>query len=186
MSKKSVIMPSISLSWMDESDLHKFKNLDRSEVIRTGYENRNGELVKITVEWNVPSFFFEGEGEHSVAEQIQFCRSHLKRDGQMIGAFDGEKLVGVGLLTPEVRPEIAQLAYLQVSSGYRRMGIATHIVHSLIEWASGAGARQIYVSATPSESAVGFYLGKEISLIDEPLPELFELEPEDIHMIKNL
>jgi len=171
---------------MDESDLYKYKNLDRSEVIRTGYEMQNGELVKTTVEWNVPSFFLEGEGEHSVAEQIQFCRSHLKKGGQMIGAFDGEKLIGVGLLTPEVRPEIAQLAYLQVTSVYRRMGIATRIVHSLIEWASIAGARQIYVSATPSESAVDFYLGEGFSPVDEPLPELFELEPEDIHMIKNL
>lgn len=176
----------ISQRCMDESDLLEFKNLDRSEVIKTGYEMQSGELVKISVEWNVPSFFLEGEGEHSVAEQIQFCRSHLKRGGQMIGAFDGEKLIGVGLLTPEVRPEIAQLAYLQVSSVYRRMGIATRIVHSLIERASGAGAGHIYVSATPSESAVGFYLGIGFSLIDEPLPELFELELEDIHMIKNL
>jgi GNAT superfamily N-acetyltransferase len=104
----------------------------------------------------------------------------------MIGAFDGERLVGVGLLTPEVRPEIAQLAYLQVSSGYRRLGIATRIVHTLIDWASETGARQIYVSATPSESALGFYLGEGFSPVDELLPELFELNPEDIHMIRNL
>ena len=87
-------MTSINLSLMDESDLLKFKNLDRSEVIRTGYEMQNGELVKTTVEWNEPSFFLDGEGEHSVTEQIQFCRSHLKRGGQLIGAFGGEKLVG--------------------------------------------------------------------------------------------
>ena len=44
-------------------------------------------------------------------------------------------------------------------------------------------AENVYVSATPSESAVGFYKSLGFTLIAEPLPELFALEPEDIHMI---
>ncbi|MGD9091605.1 MAG: GNAT family N-acetyltransferase [Anaerolineales bacterium] len=179
-------MSKITYRWIDETDSDQFKNLDRSEVVRTAYEMNEGELIPTKVEWDIPTFFPEGEGEHSVAEQILFCRTHLNNGGKLLGAFDGETLVGVGLLTPEVRYKMAQLAYLHVSTGYRRKGIAARLLAMLTEWASNGGARQIYVSATPTESAVGFYMSQGFSLIDEPLPELFELEPEDIHMIKNL
>jgi GNAT superfamily N-acetyltransferase len=155
-------------------------------VVRTAYEIAKGKLISTKVEWGVPTFFPEGEGEHSVTEQIQFCRSHLDKGGKMIGAFDDDALVGVGLITPEVRPKIAQLAYLHVSADYRRQGIAARLLDKLTEWASDGGARQIYVSAIPTESAVGFYLRQGFRPVNQPLRELFELEPEDIHMIKKL
>jgi GNAT superfamily N-acetyltransferase len=177
-------MATMTLRWMDETELGRLKEIDRSEIVRTGYEMRGGELAPYSVEWTVPSFLPEGESDHSIAAQIRFCRSHLNRGGRMLGAFDGDKLVGLGILTPEIRPALAQLAYLHVSAGYRRSGIAARIVRALIAWASKTGARRIYVSATPSESAVNFYLDQGFVPVDEPLPELFELEPDDIHMIK--
>ena len=48
------------------------------------------------------------------------------------------------------------------------------------------GADQLYVSAVPSESAVGFYRSQGFRLADEVHPDLYELEPDDIHMIKEL
>jgi hypothetical protein len=47
-------------------------------------------------------------------------------------------------------------------------------------------AKQLCVSATPSESAVGLYLRMGFEPVDKPVPELYELEPEDIHLVKNL
>jgi hypothetical protein len=60
-----------------------------------------------------------------------------------------------------------------VSKNYRRLGIATEI----IRLAQAEGDKRVYVSATTSGSA-GFRLA------EKPHPELFALEPEDIHMIK--
>jgi hypothetical protein len=40
------------------------------------------------------------------------------------------------------------------------------------------------VSATPSANTVEFYLHLGFQPMAEPLPELFELEPEDIHLQK--
>ncbi len=179
-------MESITLRWMDKHELEKLADLDRSESVKTGYRLEAGELVAKPVDWNVPSFFPEGEGDHSLAEQIRFCQSHLEKGAGLIGAFDHGRLVGTGVITPEVRPGMAQLAYLHVSDGYRRQGIATRILQELIGWASARGARLIYVSATPSGSAVGFYLSQGFVPAEEPLPELFDLEPEDIHMIRQL
>jgi len=42
------------------------------------------------------------------------------------------------------------------------------------------------VSATPSVNTVRFYLSRGFEPMAEPIPELHELEPEDIHMQKRL
>lgn len=168
---------------MTKAELPRLIEIDRTEIIRFGFEVQDGKLIKKNVEWDVPDFFTEGEGEHTVAEQINFCDRHLSSNAIMYGAFDSEKLVGVGLLTPEIRPGMAQLAYLQVSLPYRRRNIATTIVRRLLQLAQEMYANRVYVSATPSESAVGFYKSLGFKLIAEPLPELFEREPEDIHMV---
>jgi hypothetical protein len=42
------------------------------------------------------------------------------------------------------------------------------------------------VSATPSLNTVRFYIGQGYAPMEEPLPELFALEPEDIHLEKLL
>jgi len=44
----------------------------------------------------------------------------------------------------------------------------------------------MYVSATPTGSAVGFYLSRGCELADPPHAELFALEPEDIHLVCEL
>ena len=169
-----------------ESDLLKIAELDRSELIRVGYEVRRGALVKRDVIWDTPNFIPEGEGEHTVAGEIEFCRSHMARNAIAIGGFDGETLAAIGILTPNIRPAMAQLAYLHVSRAYRRKGIGAAIAGQLLEHAIALGSKRVYVSAVPSESAVGFYKSFGFDLIAEPLPELFELEPDDIHMVLEL
>ena len=52
-----------------------------------------------------------------------------------------------------------------------------------LEIAAAAGAMSMYVSATPSGSAVGFYMSRGCQLAARPHPALFAKEPEDIHLI---
>jgi N-acetylglutamate synthase-like GNAT family acetyltransferase len=103
-----------------------------------------------------------------------------------LGAFDGDRLVGIAAFRPLLTETMAQLAFLHVSNGYRRRGIAAHLFDQVEGLARQSGARQLYVSATPSESAVGFYTSKGCVRTSTPHAELFALEPEDIHMIKPL
>ena len=49
-----------------------------------------------------------------------------------------------------------------------------------------AGDSDMVVSATPTENTVRFYFGRGFQPMAEPLAELFELEPEDVHMRKVL
>ena len=48
------------------------------------------------------------------------------------------------------------------------------------------GARLLYVSATPTENTVNFYLRRGCILATPPDPELLALEPDDIHLVFSL
>ena len=59
-------------------------------------------------------------------------------------------------------------------------------LRQLEDVARQAGDAELVVSATPSGNTVRFYLARGFEPMAHPLPELFELEPEDIHMRKAL
>ena len=85
-----------------------------------------------------------------------------------------------------LRPGIAQLAFLNVSAPWRATGIGSRLSEQLEQIARTAGDSDMVVSATPSENTVRFYLGRGFQPMADPLAELFELEPEDVHMRKML
>jgi hypothetical protein len=60
------------------------------------------------------------------------------------------------------------------------------LVQTVVAIAEERGADELYVSATESESAVGFYLSQGFRTTDIPNPQMFELEPKDIHMVRPL
>ena len=83
---------------------------------------------------------------------------------------------------PHIRPAIAQLAFLHVSQDLRAAGLGSRLSADLELVARRAGDTEIVVSATPSENTVRFYLGRGYRPMARPLPELLELEPDDVHM----
>ena len=176
----------ISYNWMTAADLELLADIDRSEYINKAYVQSGDELIVRKVDWQVPDWLEDGQGEHSLYHINSFCSEYLDYSAFMLGAFIEDSLAGAGLMRPNIRPKMAQLAFLHVSSTSRRLGIASQLTKELIAKAEDQGAKQIYVSATPSESAVGFYLSHGFEPTSEPLPELLSLEPEDIHMIKQL
>ena len=172
--------------WMVSDEMQRLKEIDRTETIRIEYVVENGQLHKMDVNWDTPTFLLEGEGEHTVSQQLKFCLDHLRAGGRSMGAFHGEKFVGVCVMRPNIRRGMAQLAFLHVSNGYRRWGIGSRLAREVIKEAKTSAADRIYVSATPSGSSVGFYLSHGFDLVEDVIPELFDLEPEDVHMVKTL
>ncbi len=51
-----------------------------------------------------------------------------------------------------------------------------------IEKAKELGAKKLYISATPSKNTVNFYMHLGCNLASEINPELYQLEPDDIHL----
>ncbi len=168
---------------MDE--IVKMRDLDRSEVIRTGYRLEAGVLVELSVNWDDDGWR-EGDGDHSYGEMIRGTREYMALDGTAFGAFDGDRLVGLAVYRPRLTPDMGQLAGLHVSNGYRRQGVASRLFEDALALARADGADRLYVSATPSGSAVGFYLSKGFEPTTTPDPELLAKEPEDVHMVLRL
>jgi ribosomal protein S18 acetylase RimI-like enzyme len=168
---------------MDPSETGRIAEIDRSEQVTLHYKRLNDEWIEEAVDWDVPRWH-DGEGAYSVREKIEKCRTELERGGAMIGAFEGEALAGYAVPRRDLAEGIAQLASLSVSREYRRRGIARRLLEEVSRLAKESGAANLYVSATPSGSAIGFYRSQGFKPTPDVNPELFALEPEDIHMIK--
>jgi GNAT superfamily N-acetyltransferase len=168
------------------ADLERIGEIDRTERIERVYVQRGIRLEKRTGDWSSPPWSNEGDGEHSVAYQRAECERYLEAGGLGLVAFDGERLVGLGLVKPHIHPGVAQLAFLYVNEGDRGRGVGVQLAAELERLARDEGDAEMVVSSTPSENTVRFYLGRGFEPMAEPLPELYELEPEDVHMHKKL
>lgn len=172
-------MSEISLRWIDSDALDQVMQIDRTEMVDALYTQSGSRILLKSTEPTIAQW-------PAGAEIVEFCRGHMRDGAQALGAFDGEALIGVGIMTPNVQPRVAQLAFLHVSEGYRRRGIAVRLLAALKQRVEQSGHQSIYVTATPTKSAVGFYLRAGFSPTDTPIPHLLALEPEDIHMIAAL
>jgi N-acetylglutamate synthase-like GNAT family acetyltransferase len=176
----------ITIRQLDPSEIGRIAEIDRSEHVTTGYVYEDGKLRAKRVDWRVPRWRLEGK-EFSVQAHIQTITIVLENGGVMLGAFNEQGvLVGFAVLRHHLADDMAQLDALFVSREYRRQGIATRLTARVARLARESGASKLYVSATPSESAVGFYMSQGFCLADEVHEELYALEPEDIHLIRRL
>lgn len=164
-------------------DLDLLAGIDRSELINTQYEVVDGRLVSREDMFAVPPWNPEGTGPHSVASMREGLSPILERGAVLLGALKGEDVAGLAVIEPVFEPPMAWLAFLHVSRPYRRMGVGSMLWEESVRLSREAGADRMYVSATPSGSAVGFYLARGCQLARPPHPELYADEPEDIHFI---
>jgi ribosomal protein S18 acetylase RimI-like enzyme len=172
---------------LQAEDLSRVASIERSERVDIQYRVIDGELHKFpTAIAEVPSWDPTGSGPHSVAAHVTFCSSVVARGGAVLGAFDGEHTAGLAIVDPLFEPKLAWLAFLHVSRPYRRRGAAQALWDAAVGIAMAAGAESMYISANPTEAAVGFYLRQGCRLANPVNPNLFAAEPEDIHFICSL
>lgn len=176
----------IVIKQMKSADIGRITEIDRSEHVTLSYIYRDGKLETQEVDWHVPRWSTDGSHESSVEARVKRWAPILEKGGVMLGALDGDLLVGFAILRYKLTERMAELAALYVSKDYRRQGIAEKLTTEISRLAREGGAKELYVSATPSESAVGFYKSQGFRLAEKVNKELYDLEPEDIHMIKTL
>jgi GNAT superfamily N-acetyltransferase len=178
------VEPSIEIRDLAGNEFSRVGEIERAERINVIFEQHGTELVARRGTWSAPAWDPDGHGEHSVDAQRQALEYFADKGGIARGAFSNGRFVGIGMLVPHIRPAIAQLAYLHVSQDFRSTGIGSRLCVDLELIARRAGDTEIVVTATPSENTVCFYLDRGYRPMAQPLPELLELEPEDIHMAK--
>ena len=107
------------------------------------------------------------------------------RGGTFWGVFEKDLLVGAAILESKFigsQHDTLQLKFLHVSHDYRKRGIASTLFNLAVEKAKELEAKKLYISATPSEHTINYYMRLGCVLAKEVDPELFALEPEDIHL----
>jgi predicted N-acetyltransferase YhbS len=155
-------------------------DIDRREVIDNIYYFENGGLVLKREHYDMQGW---PPGEAELYTPILLdCFDH---GGWFYGLFDGDRLVAAVVLESRFigpREDLLQLKSLHVSSAYRNQGLGKRLFELAKSRAREQGAKGLYVSATPSEHTVEFYIRLGCRLASTPDPELFDLEPEDIHL----
>ncbi|WP_410769406.1 GNAT family N-acetyltransferase [Fontibacillus sp. BL9] len=174
----------IDFQVMNPDQATKLKEIDRSEYIDLIYQMQDGKLVETSAGHECPSW-----NEELLREMEDRFLYELQNGGTAFGAFDGNRLIGFGVLAHQFRGEKQdrlQIDLMYVSRSYRRQGIGTSILTRLEEEARTRGARYLYISSTETRSAVSFYKSMGSRITKEVDEELFQKEPLDIHMLKEL
>jgi len=164
-----------------EDDLPKVHAIDMTERGNKIYTVAGGELLAVPEDWERPP-----RTQETWDRFVGGWRVTLQRGGAAWGAFDGDVMVGIAVLRRHLTSGMDQLSALFVSRPHRRLGVAGRLVHEVVEASRAGGAHALYVSATPSPSAIGFYLRQGFGLAETVNDELYALEPKDIHMILKL
>jgi len=170
----------VTYKTIDCADIADIRMIDRSEIIDEVYYYIDGKL-ELQQEHYTMKDFPPGEREKIIERQ----RKILGSGGTAIGAYDGSILVGIVSVENRLRgknADIVKMDILFVSDGYRKLGIAKELVGRAKSIGASFQAKKLYISATPSKNTVDFYMRLGCRLVEELDAELFEMEPEDIHL----
>jgi predicted N-acetyltransferase YhbS len=173
-------MTGLSFRQLARHEVESVWTIDRAELVENVYYYEEGGLVLKPERYDMKGWP-KGESEFYTPILLD-CHA---RGGVFEGAFDGDKLVGVYVLESKFigrEGDQLQLKFLHVSRSHRGRGLGVELFERAARKAKALGARKLYVSSTPSENTVGFYLRRGCILAREIDSELFELEPADIHL----
>ena len=165
---------------LSRDEIKEIWAIDRSEVINAVYYLENGALRLRPEHHDLPGWP-PGEAE-KYTPILEAC---YDRGGWLYGLFDDQRLIGAAVLESHFigkNRDQLQLKFLHISRPYRHQGWGQQLFGVARGEATQRGAKSLYLSATPSENTIGFYLRLGCTGTCEPDPGLVELEPEDIHL----
>jgi predicted N-acetyltransferase YhbS len=154
--------------------------IDRSEVIEAVYSLSDGALVLKREHHDV-----DGWPPGEAAKYTPILEACYDEGGWFYGLFDHSVPVGVAVLASRFigkNKDQLQLKFLHVSRKDRGQGLGKRLFDLAANEARQRGAGRLYISATPSEHTISFYLHLGCHVTPEPDSELFALEPDDIHL----
>jgi len=161
-------------------EVEDIRNIDRSEVINQTYYYKNSKLVLKNEYYNI-----SGWHPNNIERNINNLYDLHDHGGSFFGLFQEERIVGVVALECKFigsNNDQLQVVFLHIDKNYRKKGYGKILMNKAKERAKELGAKKLYISATPSKNTVDFYIHLGCRLATEINPELFQLEPDDIHL----
>ena len=165
---------------LSKEEIKEIWTIDRSEVIHKVYHFENGGL-------SLKQEFYDIKGwsQETIKEFTPHLTACFDRGGWFWGLFENTQMIGVVVLDNKfIGPNKDQLQFkfLHISRAYQGKGLGKELFELAIKEAQNRGAKGLYISSAPSENTVTFYLNRGCTLVPKPDPELYTLEPEDIHL----
>ncbi len=170
----------VKIRELERQEIRDVWSIDRAEVVDNVYYREDKALLLKPEYFDIQGWP-PGEPEH-YGPILLDC---FDRGGTFYGAFDGETLIGAAVLESRFmgrEKDQLQLKFLHVSRRYRQAGLGRTLFEKAVARASELGARRLYISSTPSQNTVRFYLHRGCRVTDDVDAGLFKLEPEDIHL----
>ena len=158
--------------------INKLDEIDSHETIEDIYYFRDGKVV-------LEKEYREFKNFDTWPERFEDLTEDYDNGYTLLGAFDGEKLVGLACMRGNLigkNNDTLNLSTCLISKNYRKQGIATKLIDMLKERARRLNAKKMYVSAAPSKNTVNFYMGIGFQVTNEPIKEIFDENPTDIQM----
>ena len=165
---------------LHREEIEKMWAIDRGEVIENIYYFQNGTLVLQPEHYDLQGWPPGEPGQYTPV--LVDC---FDRGGTFYGVFQNAELIGVAVLENKFigkNKDQLQLKFLHISRTYRKQGLGKILFEKVVEKAQEKKVRKLYISATPSENTVNFYINIGCVVTQEIDQALFELEPEDIHL----
>lgn len=170
----------VNIRLLERDEVETVWTIDRREIIENIYYLENGELVLKEEYYDIQGWP-PGEPE----QYTPILLDCFDRGGTFYGAFEDGQLIGVAVLESKFigkDKDQLQLKFLQVSRDYRGKGLGRKLFEKAADKARALNTNKLYVSATPSESTIHFYVRMGCTVTQDVDPDLFELEPDDIHL----
>ncbi len=156
-------------------------SIDRGERIDEEYALVDGRLELHQVDIDA-----DGWNREELADFVGRLEALIDSGGVVLGAWDGDAIVGLGSLDLAPiggDPAVLKLDMLYVGRSHRGHGVGHTLTAALADRARAHGASRLYISATPTRGTVDAYLAMGAAPVRGPNPDLFRLEPEDIHLV---
>ena len=162
-----------------------WQHISRRELITQMYIQNQQHLELVDCFFDVQNWdLYHLENDPPKLKQL------YEQGALFIGAFDAaEKLVGVSVVSNQIiadYPHAKLLHYFYVDADQQGKGIGVKLMQAAKESAKQLGAKQLYISATPSQRTVDFYIKHGAQPLSAPDQQLWQLEPEDIHLLCTL
>lgn len=170
----------ISFRVLQRDEISKVREIDRREFCEEMCQMKDGKIIVLR-----NAFDHKGFSSEQFEQIIKSQEAIYDNGGRIIGAFDKQTLVGISSLENKFRGknhDTLKLDILWISQSFRKQGIGKKMIEMMKEKAKQTGARKLYISSCESKNTVDFYFKIGAVLTSEIDKDLFELEPNDIHL----
>jgi ribosomal protein S18 acetylase RimI-like enzyme len=146
---------------------------------------------KINNEWVLIDNPFVADWDENFRKELitEDFPQAINSGGTVFAAFYGDKLIAFFAVDGNLLGSLKQyawLVYAHVSADFRHLGVGRKLFMLSAEFAQTIKAKKMYISALSSEETQAFYRAMGCTDAKEIIPELFEAEPFDVHLVFNL